>query len=85
MVPRSGYVSKPRVVSTLGKQVHIVINPERVAPVGRNRVAVELAIKFCNPGLPRQPWALRRHRVAVKQFKSEDYRDISKRLAALQT
>jgi hypothetical protein len=33
-LPRSGYISKPRVASTLGKQVSIIINPERVAPVG---------------------------------------------------
>ena len=52
--PRSGYVSKPRVASTLGKRVDILVNPERVAPVGRNRVAVELAIQFCNPGLPKR-------------------------------
>jgi hypothetical protein len=38
---------KARVASTLGKQVHILLNPERVAPVGRNRVAVELVIQFC--------------------------------------
>src|SRR3981081_1758080 len=35
----------------LGKQVEILLNPERVAPVGRNRGAVEWAIQFCNPGL----------------------------------
>jgi hypothetical protein len=33
VVPRSGYVSKPRVASTLGKPEHILLNPERVAPV----------------------------------------------------
>jgi hypothetical protein len=51
--------------------------------IGHNRFAVELAIKFFNPGLPRQPWALRHHSFAVKQFKPED-RGFSKRCVALQ-
>ena len=57
VIPRSGYDPKPRVASTLGTRVDILLNPERVAPVGRNRDAVELAIQFPNPGLPlRLPW-----------------------------
>ncbi len=33
VVPRSGYGPKPRVASTLGEQVHVLLNPEWVAPV----------------------------------------------------
>ena len=58
----------PGLLSTLGKRVDIFLNPKRVASVGRNRVAIELAIRFRDPGLPqRQPWALRCNRFAVKQ------------------
>ena len=56
----------PGVASTLGKQV---LNPERVPRVGRNRVGVESAIQFRNPGLPRrQPWPLSHNRFTVKQL-----------------
>jgi hypothetical protein len=52
--------------------VDILLNPERVAPVGRNRVAVEISYSIHYPGLPqRQPWALRHNRFAVKQFESQ--------------
>jgi len=33
-----------------GEQMQILINPERVAPAGRNRVAVESAIWALYPG-----------------------------------
>ena len=39
-LPRSGYVSKPKVASTLGQYVQIIINPERVAP--RDATALRL-------------------------------------------
>jgi hypothetical protein len=52
--------------------VDILLNPERVAPVGRNRAAVEIGYSIHYPGLPqRQPWALRHNRFAVKQFESK--------------
>src|SRR5713101_5458457 len=50
VIPRSGYFPKPRVASTLGRHVDILLNPERVAPVGRNRVAVELVINSVTQG-----------------------------------
>jgi hypothetical protein len=59
--------------------VDILLNPERVAPVGRNRVAVEIGYSIHYPGLPqRQPWALRYNRFAVKQFESQNCRGFSK-------
>ncbi len=86
VIPRSGYVPKPRVASTLGEQVDIFLNLERVAPVGRNRVAVEIGYSIHYPGLPqRQPWALRHNRFAVKQFEPQGHRGFSKTLGALQT
>jgi hypothetical protein len=66
--------------------VDILLNPERVAPVGRNRVAVEIGYSIHYPGLPqRQPWVLRHNRFAVKQFESQGCRGFSKRSVALQT
>jgi hypothetical protein len=59
--------------------VDILLNPERVAPVGRNRVAVEISYSIHYPGLPqRQPWALGQNRFAVKQFESQNCRGFSK-------
>jgi len=64
--------------------VDILLNPERVASGGRNRVAVEIGYSIHYPGLPqRQPWASRRNRFAVKHFESQGCRGFSKRSVAL--
>jgi hypothetical protein len=77
VLPRSGFVSQPRVASTLGHPCGD-INPEGVASLENTRsgfaeaqVATPSGLKT-SESLPRvdvkarQPWALRRNRFAVQ-------------------
>ena len=58
VVPRSGYGPKPRVALSLGEQVHVLLNPERVAPVDATALrlnrpfnSVTQGSRSGNPGL----------------------------------